>query len=470
MHRYFFLVLLLVTIISLSSQEAARIGKRSYTEDELNQGFEAYLSYLNIGNISHQDSLALFSQYFKQLIGMYIYNMAIVDSAIQVDEAELEKEIRENPPEGIYQMEEFKSEGKFDFNKYHQALDDNLEFKHSVMGYSREAFAYHKLLQSIRNKAVIDTNAVEKRWLEAGSTADAKIIKFDYSGLVDIEVEIEEALKLYEENKQDYLRTNGRKIKYVAFSGLSSRELAGSRQEFEQKSKQLHEFAQKLGLEKAAEKLGYQVTDSAFFCIDDEIIRGIGKDSKLVKNIFAHAINTLLPIYTNPVGDIFIIQVAEEKQEFYIPFELEQSILMGKAKALKRKEALKEKVSTFITEHKQDEYLNAAVGEGFKIIEAKNIRQDSLIEGIGKIEKLNLAILSSEEMSFSPLVEENGLYYIAWVTRRVIRTKRSWNAQKNTILAAALKQAQDDYLAKWYSNRQEKLDIVYPSMLQNLDQ
>ena len=100
MHRYFFLVLLLVTIISLSSQEAARIGKRSYTEDELNQGFEAYLSYLNIGNISHQDSLALFSQYFKQLIGMYIYNMAIVDSAIQVDEAELEKEISARNSEG----------------------------------------------------------------------------------------------------------------------------------------------------------------------------------------------------------------------------------------------------------------------------------------------------------------------------------------------------------------------------------
>lgn len=463
--KYIVLSLGLVCAVMLFASPAARIGDRAYTEQELKDGFEAYLQYQNRASISPADSLNLLAQYFEELIGMYVYNKAIAEGMITVSEAELEQEVKNNAPAGIRALKDFNTDGKFDPRKYQKALQDNPEFKKSVMDFSRDVFGYRKLVQKIRSEAVIDSQKVRQDWLQKGNSADAKIIFFDYNKLSDIEATQEDARELYDANLEIYRRENGRSLRYVAFQGLNSRENAGKRAEFEQQSRALYELAVAKGLAEAAKELGYNITESPYFGSEDSIIRGIGRDAGLVNRVFSGNVGDLMELYHSPFGDIFIMEIASSVPEYYVDFEVEAQVLRLRARSLKRQEALKKFVPEFIRSHKSPDYLSEAAKAGFQIIEAKDMKAEDSLPGIGRVEALSRAILSTPEREFAPLVEQDGFYYLAWVEKRTARTERIWQAQKASILESALQEEQTRHLDEWYRARRDKLEIVFPAKL-----
>lgn len=466
MNKYILItMMLLLTVLSYADQ-GVRIGNRHFDDEELREGFEAYLTYLNPGHISSRDSLSLFAHYFDELIGMYIYDTAIAEGMVQVSEEELEQEILTNPPQGMLSIADFQSNGAFDKEKYQQALKQNPAFKASVMNFSREVFAYKKLLNSLRSKATIDTQEVRIKWMQQGSKVDAKIICFDYNKLDHITADSTDARLLYEQNKDNYKRTKGRNLLYVSLTGESSRANSGRMEEIEQQSRILQNAALAKGLLAAASEKAYEVHETPFFSAGDDIIRGIGKDNELVAMVFAAKPGDVLPIYKNPFGDYYVIQVKSEAEEYYIPFEMEYDVLMHQARQQKRKDALKEIVHQFIRQNEYDQYLNAAQRDGYTIVDAKDISLDGSIEGIGKVEILNRTIMGSPEQSYSPLIEHNGFFYLAWVENRSIRNERAWQIQKEELLSDALKEAQEKYLDDWYIERYNNLDIQYPKVLQ----
>ncbi|MCB5257085.1 MAG: hypothetical protein LHW63_06205, partial [Candidatus Cloacimonetes bacterium] len=176
----------------------------------------------------------------------------------------------------------------------------------------------------------------------------------------------------------------------------------------------------------------------------------------------------VLPLYKNPFGDYFVIQVIAEAEEYYLPFENERDLLQLQARAEKRKAALKDYVHQFLFQHEYEQYLDAAQQEGLRIVDAKDISLGTDIEGIGNVDVLKRTILSSPELAFAPLVEHDGLYYLAWVQKRSIRNERAWKVQKEEVLQQALTDAQNQYLDDWYRQRFKLLDIEYPPALQGI--
>ncbi len=463
--RYIILSLISLCALTLWASGAARIGTRSYSAQELQEGFDAYLQYQNRSNLSMAESQALFAQYFDELIGMYVYNQAIAEGMVKVSESELERYIMENVPDGIRAIQDFYTNGSFDLQKYQKGLRDNPDFKKSVLDFSREVYGYRKLVQKIRSEAVIDSQKVKTEWMQTGNSADAEIIYFNYNLLSEIETSEEDARRLYEENKQDYRREHGRSLRYVAFRGINSREHAGNKAEFERISAVLHDMATRAGLVNAASALGYELAETPFFSREDDVIRGIGKDAGLVAQAFQNKPGSLLEVYYSPFGDIFVIEVGREVAEYYVPFEVEQQILQLAARSRKRREANRELVQQFVRTNKSPSYLQEAEKAGIPIIAAKAVRLDSNIPGIGMIDALNRAILSTQPQEFSPLVEQDGFYYLARVQNRSIRTERVWQVQREDILAQALQDEQTRHLDEWYRARRAKLEIVYPDGL-----
>lgn len=468
MYKYLLITILLVLALTLSAQPSARIGNRHFDESELEEGFEAYLTYLDPGDISARDSLALFSRYFDELIGMHIYNSAVAEGMIQVSEAELEQEISNNPPQGMLNIPDFQSDGSFDIEKYRQALRQNPAFKESMLNFSREVFAYRKLVNHLKSKATIDSLQVKKDWIQQGSRADARIIVFDYNKLGHITADSTDARVLYEQNRENYRREKGRKLLYVWLKGESSRSSADRLIEIEQNSRDLHAAAVQKGLASAARELAYEPRETHYFSAQDEIVRGIGKDKELIASVFAARPGDVLPLYKNPFGDYFVIQVIAEAEEYYLPFENERDLLQLQARAEKRKAALKDYVHQFLFQHEYEQYLDAAQQEGLRIVDAKDISLGTDIEGIGNVDVLKRTILSSPELAFAPLVEHDGLYYLAWVQKRSIRNERAWKVQKEEVLQQALTDAQNQYLDDWYRQRFKLLDIEYPPALQGI--
>lgn len=444
---------------------AAKIGAREYSEQELKDGFSAYLQYQNREKLSEADSLALWGRYFDELIAMYIYNDAIAEGAVEVSEAELEQEIMRNVPQGIKLVEDFSTHGVFDISKYHKALKENPQFKQSVLDFSRDVYAYKKLLQKIRSEVKIDSSRVKEEWLAKGHSARAKIIHFDPNILQDIEASEEDARKLYDENIDEYRKENGRSLRYVAFRGLNSRENAGKKQELQQMAAQLLRLAQKKGLNNAAAELNLQVEESPYFSQEDEIIRGVARDPQLVSTVFAADPGTLLELYHSPFGDIFVAEAGPQKAEYYSPFDLYKPILLLQARAMARSATMRERVKQFIAENNFESYLSSAEAQGYPIIEQEDIRLNSQIPGIGQSEALNRACLATGAGEFSPLVEQDGHFFLAKVEEREIRNARTWQLKKAEILHNARIAAENAHLDSWYLNRRDALEIVYPKIL-----
>lgn len=462
-------ILLLAIMLATCTQvrAEARIGSKNYTDSELSQGFAAYLEYRGIGaDLSPADSLVLYTNYFEELIAMYIYDKAMAEYDIHVSPKELEDEIKANPPEGVRQIPDFMTDGLFDRKKYEYALRDSPQFKQDIMAYSRDVYGYHKLLNSIRAGAEIDSLKIKRDWLAQGHSAEAEIIYFDFNKLQDINVSDAEVREYYEEIKQtEYRRENGRSLFFVRFASGSERANAHRLDEIEAQREQLYERAQAKGLAAAALEMDLPLQESQFFSATDSIIRGIGPAEELIKQSFANPPGTLLEPHPTPMRDVFICEIAQIAPEYFIPFEVEGALLKLKLRSLKRQTAMQDIVQSFIREHKSKNYLEAAKDEGFAVIDARDITLDAMIKGLGTIQPLNRAILTTSAGEFTPLVEQNGFYYLAKVKAHQYAGEEDWFLQKAEILSKARQIAEDKHLDEWYLNQKAEIEIKYPQGL-----
>jgi hypothetical protein len=470
MHRYLIIILLLIGSMAFAqSQNAARIGTRSYTEDELAKGFSAYLEFKHIPHtITKADSLALYEQYFEELIAMYIYNQAIAEGKVEVRIQELDEEIRRNPPLGVRQIQDLQTNGRFDHKKYEQALRERPAFKQEVMDFSRDMFSYRKLLEGIRAEAKVNEDSLRSAWLKSGQAADATILHFDYTRFRDIVATEEEVWALYEEIKDAELkRADGRSLYYVRFSGPTSRATASeeAQQKARKDSQALHALALEIGLVEAAQRLDLELSETQMFSLSDPFIRGIGREPALINAAFANPVGTLFEPHTGMMGDIYVCAVARSMDTYYEEFRAQEPILQHRANSLKRMRVNREYVQEFIRKYKPGEYLEAARRDSIRVVEQAGITLDSSFAPIGHVAALNRAILSTPEGEFTALIEDAGMYYLAKVTKRELRYPQDWEQQKDQVLSAALTEAQTKHLDAWYLAEKAKLEIVLPEAL-----
>lgn len=275
-------------------------------------------------------------------------------------------------------------------------------------------------------------------------------------------------MAIYDANREDYRRENGRSLYFVRFAGPGSRANAHLADQIGPLSEELYREAERIGLHAAAETLGYELSESGLFSPQDKIIRGMTRDPELVRSSFANPVGTLLPVYHSPMKDIFVCQIAREEAEYYIPFEVERPVLEIQARSLKRRHYMEDFVGKFIREHSSDEYLEAAREAGLSVIAVEGIGLDSNLPEIGRIEALNRAILTSPEGAFSPLIENHGFHYLAFVEKRHQRSTGDWEKEKAGILHAALQEAGNARLDEWYLERKAELKIIYPKSLEHL--
>lgn len=474
MHRYIIPILLLLLSgqALAASEPAARIGSRSYTADELEQGWAAYREYKQTpSTLSKADSLALYEQYFNELLAMYIYDAAIKQGMVKVQPLELEVYIKKNPPQGVRQIPDLQSNGRFDQKKYEQALRERPAFKQEVLDFSRDMFSYHKLIEGIRLEAMVNEDSLRQAWLKSGHTADATIIHFDFNRFSDLVASEEEVWALYEELKDsEFKKSNGRSLYFVRFSGTTSRATASLEAQAKalSDSRALYQLALKLGLPEAAKQMGLELQESQMFTESDPFIRGIGREAELINQAFEHPVGSLFEPHQGMMGDILVCEVARSAEDFYEEFRGLEPILRHRATSKKRSDANRVYVQDFIRKHKAESYLEAAERDSIRIVQQNEISLKSSNAPIGEVEALNRAILSTPQGEFTPLIESFGMYYLALVTKRNHKSTIDWEAQKDAVLTKALQEAQDKHLDEWYLSEKAKLDIQLPIALREM--
>lgn len=441
----------------------AKVGDRSYSYKSFHDGFMAYLEYHGKGKtISAQDSVRLNNQYWEELVGIYIYDQAIKAGKIQVSKAELEAEIKRNVPDGVKQITDFHTNGKFDQKKYEQALKDRPEFKQMVIDHTRDLFSYGKLIQAIKNEVTVSSDSVKARWLTDNTKADATIIQFDYTRLDSIKVSNAEARMFYDEHLQEFKRENGRGYLLARFSGGLSRaeNTEALAKENKNKSAALYTRAKEVGLKQAASEMNIKLEESPLFNAQDELIPLIGRAPALIAYAFANPIGSIPEIFYAPTGEMMVLELNREQAEYYISFEIKKQELIIRATRTKRMFFMDNYVREFVQKNSPETYLTAASLDSLKIVEAKDIIADTEIKGLGKVFELNKAILEGREGEFCPLLEKDKQWYLARTDKLYAADLSVWEKDKTSLINSAKTAKQQDHLNKWYLQQREKTEIL----------
>jgi hypothetical protein len=441
----------------------AKVGERSYTYKSYNDGFKAYLSYHLGGKVlTAQDSTRINDQYWSELIGIYIYDQAIKAGKVKVTDAEIEKDVIANPPDGVKIIKDFHTNGAFDAKKFKQALKDRPDFKQSVIDFSRDLFTYQKLIRTIKNEAVIYPDSIKADWLKDNNKADATIVLFDYTRLPHINSPDAELEQYYQQHLTDYKRENGRSYLYVRFSlgEAEGKDSEAKYKDIKNKSSALHTRAKEIGLQAAAKEAKLSVAESGDFGIADKDIPHIGSSTGLVSFAFANAKGAIPGMFYASNGDTYVCEVYGDLPEYYLEFASQKPEIDKALSRSKRIAQMHGYATAFYQQQSPETFLETAARDSLIIIEAQGITADAPIKSIGKYPALNQAILNTPEGSFTPLIEKENRWLLPMVNKRYLPDLAVWERDKQSIIAEASATIQQEHLNTWYNQERSKLQII----------
>jgi len=180
----------------------------------------------------------------------------------------------------------------------------------------------------------------------------------------------------------------------------------------------------------------------------------------LIAFAFNNPVGSIPDIFYAPTGDIFVLELNSEIPEYYIDFEIKKQEMIIRANRTKRMFTMDNYVQEFMKRETPETYLEAAARDSIAIVEVDKLLADSDIRTIGKIPALNEAILNTPLGSFTPLIENEKRWYLAYVTNRQLPDLTIWEKDKQNIIAAAEKKMQEDHLNQWYIEQRQKVKII----------
>ena len=222
----------------------------------------------------------------------------------------------------------------------------------------------------------------------------------------------------------------------------------------------VYDRAEEVGLEKAAEELGYQVEETMEFYESSQYPNNMYKIEGMTQFAFTHKVGTLHEVVEDHKGNFLIPEVSYKVGEHYQPFEDLKKRIHNLAQREKQVKAVIEKAEAFISANTPDNYMAAASKEGWEIVEATDVKFNSSIPRIRRVDELNNAMLEKEEGEFTSLIKDDKGAYIAYITKRTKPDMEKFEAEKESLMKAAQEKAETDHLNEWYRDIMEKANIV----------
>ena len=140
---------------------------------------------------------------WTNMVAVILYNKELKRRRIKVTEDDVLEALR-NPTEDIKSLEQFQTDGVFDYEKYQTALFENEPFANWLEARVRSSLPYDKLFESVRADTVVTMEMVEQDFIDDNNKADVQVIFFDPNKLTEVEVTDEEKQNYYDEKKEDH--------------------------------------------------------------------------------------------------------------------------------------------------------------------------------------------------------------------------------------------------------------------------
>ena len=222
----------------------------------------------------------------------------------------------------------------------------------------------------------------------------------------------------------------------------------------------LYTKAKDLGLDKAAEELAYEITETKEIYESTKYIGGIGRNEELVKFAFDNKIGKLAEPVLKDDGNYLLCEVSFIIGEHYQVFEDAQKQIESIVKKEKQKKISQINALEFTNKFDEADYMKNAESEGIEIIEALNVKIDNTFKQIGKDEILNEAILAKEAGEYTDVINGERGSYIALVKVRTHPNMDKFEKDQDKLMEEAQTKAEDEHLNEWFRNLKEDAEII----------
>lgn len=233
----------------------------------------------------------------------------------------------------------------------------------------------------------------------------------------------------------------------------------GAKAQIDKEAIAFAEAVRENGLQPAAARFGYTVSETPEFYENDRSIPEIGQFPELLKEAFANSVGYIPGKVTAPTGEAFVCEVSDSLGSHYSPLEKENSNVKSVVGRNKKIAVNRERAQQFYEANQAEDLIAAAERDSLQIVDVNNIKADSSIPGIGNVKVLNDSLLTREPGEFTALVEHDNKLYIGKVTERKKATQKEWDKQKNSVLAKANEDLKNNHLNNWYFQQRQKVKI-----------
>lgn len=384
------------------------------------------------GELDERTLKILADQTWNYLIDRIILRQEVERRGITVTDEELLAYIRENPPDMIQQHESFQTEGKFDMEKYLQALDNPQIDWAPVESYVRALLPIQKLQNLIAATVRVTDLEVRQEYVAENEKAKVEYVHFDPVGFSDQPTEVteEEIRDYYRGHRAEYLQGAQRNLDYVLLekrpSAEDSAQVKRRIQELLLRARQGEDFAELARLYSEDPGSKEKGGDLGFF--------GRGEMAKPFEEA---AFDLKVGQISDPIKTNFgwhIIKLTDRKE--------------GKVRAshiLLKVEPSSETLASL--RERAEGFAQAVTGEGFyKVAEAKDLMvketgffpQGNFIPTVGSLKEGVAFAFEHEVGATSPVFENDRGYYVFRVVEKREKGTRPLAEVKDRIRSSLL--------------------------------
>jgi peptidyl-prolyl cis-trans isomerase D len=178
--------------------------------------------------LTESETEALSEQVWTQMIEGAILNDFIKRNGVVVSDSEIAFDLRSNPPDFLRQSPSFQTDGKFDENKYIQALNNPQYAKEwaTIENVLRSQLPYNKVQSMIASSVRVTESELRQEYAKRTLKLNGQLVYFSPAefSMQTISVSDDELKAYYDAHLEDFKEPEKAKLAYVNFDDTATKE------------------------------------------------------------------------------------------------------------------------------------------------------------------------------------------------------------------------------------------------------
>ena len=233
-----------------------------------------------------------------------------------------------------------------------------------------------------------------------------------------------------------------------------------TRIDFRNTAELLYERANDVGLEKAAEDMGFETRETQDFYRDTEFISGLGRFPHLVSEAFSRRVGYLVEPFELQDGSLIVAELSFRQRAHIQDVEQVKEVIRREIDREKRTALAHERAVELLATYPEEEIFDRAEEMDFRVIEIDNRLVTQTITSVGMDRDLKNQLFTFEAEQLTPVLTTERGSFIALITERNRPDMELFDSQLDSLTETLRNTRESNHLNQWYQRAREEAKIT----------